>query len=87
MGEVTTSTIEVTLSEIPDALAYELVLRDAEGEETVIAITTEDFTDGRLTYTLRDLPGNTDFEIDLRYLDEEGTKVATTLSVSTGTGS
>ncbi|XP_072025071.1 uncharacterized protein [Amphiura filiformis] len=91
LGDVTSSSINVTVMEIADAISYELVLTDPDGGETVVDITPEEFTDGQFTYMFDNLEPETDYEIGLRYtnadedtIDAEPLMATTTVECDVG---
>ena len=72
---VSSSSINVTILEEPDAVSYELVITDPEGNETLVAITPEMFMNGSFPYTIENLDPGTDYEISVRYTNLAGETV------------
>ena len=75
LGEVTTSSITVTASEIPEATVYLLELTSPSGMNITVEILSEDLLDGVLGYTFTDLANATAYSIDLKYVDADGNVV------------
>ena len=72
VDDVTSSSINVTVTEVPEATSYQLVLRDPSGAEMVVDITPEDFMNGEFPSAFENLDPETDYEIVLRYTNAAG---------------
>ena len=72
VDDVTSSSINVTVIEVPEATSYQLVLRDSSGAEMMVDITPEDFVNGEFPNTFESLDPETDYEIGLRYTNAAG---------------
>ena len=72
VDDVTSSSINVTVTKVPEATSHQLVLTDPSGAETVIDITPEDFMNGEFPNTFENLDPETDYEIGLRYTNAAG---------------
>ena len=83
--DVTSSSVNVTVAETPDAQAYQLVITDPDGMEMTVDISPEDFVNGSFPYTFENLGPNTAYTIDLRVTNSNGTMTdGGTLMVMTG---
>ena len=72
VDDVTSSSINVTVMEVPEATSYQLVLRDPSGAEMIVPITPEDFVNGIFPNTFENLDPETDYKIGLRYTNAAG---------------
>ena len=93
VDDITSSAINVTVVEVPEASSYQLVITDPIGNEEVVDITPEDFVNGEFPYMFENLDPKEDYEISLRYTDpagetiDAGSLMATTLGMSECTDS
>ena len=75
LNEVTSSSIQLTLFAIPEAVTYQLEVTDASNTTMVFEISPDDFIEGLLSYTVDGLNTSTAYTVNLKYTDAGGEEV------------